>query len=79
MGILRGRVTGPTRDIVLLNSGAGIYIAGGGNSIRDGLEVARNSIDSGKAYRKLRELVEQTGKVEVLDKLEGTSPEEITL
>jgi anthranilate phosphoribosyltransferase len=79
VGILRGRVTGPTRDIVLLNAGAGIYIAGGGNSIRDGLEVARNSIDSGKAYRKLRELVEQTGKVEVLDKLGGTSPEEITL
>lgn len=79
VGILRGRVTGPARDVVLLNAGAGIYIAGGGDSIRDGLEIARNSIDSGKAYRKARELVERTGTIEVLDGLEDTSPEEITL
>jgi anthranilate phosphoribosyltransferase len=48
---------GPRRDIVLLNAAAAIYVGGKADSIADGLHVAAESIDSGKARRKLRAMV----------------------
>ncbi len=77
VNILAGTVTGPARDVVLLNAGAGIYVAGGAGSIREGLEIARHSIDSGAAYRKAKDLVRGTGTIDVLTELERSSPEEI--
>lgn len=53
--ILNG-IEGPTRDIVLINSGCAIYISGKANSIEEGIEMARKSIDSGAALQKLEEL-----------------------
>jgi len=53
--ILSG-VTGPARDIVLLNAGATLYVAGQTRSIADGIEQARQSIDSGNALMKIQEL-----------------------
>lgn len=47
--VLKG-VTGPERDIVLLNAGAAIFVSGKARDIREGLEMARDSIDSGKAH-----------------------------
>lgn len=44
---------GAVRDIVVLNSGAGIYVGGGARSIADGIEMAREVIDSGRAKRTL--------------------------
>jgi anthranilate phosphoribosyltransferase len=41
------------RDIVLLNSGCAIYAANKAKSIQEGIELARESIDSGKAAEKL--------------------------
>ncbi|MBS3737048.1 anthranilate phosphoribosyltransferase [Candidatus Bipolaricaulota bacterium] len=79
VGILKGRIDGPARDVVLLNSGAGIYVAGGGNSIQEGLELARQAIDSGDAYRKAKELVKATGSLDAFDELESTPREEIPL
>jgi anthranilate phosphoribosyltransferase len=79
IGILKGNVAGPPRDVVLLNAGAGIYTAGGGGSIEEGLELARKSLDSGQAYRKVRRLVKRTGTIDVLNKLEESPPEEIAL
>ncbi|MBS3812991.1 anthranilate phosphoribosyltransferase [Candidatus Bipolaricaulota bacterium] len=77
IGILKGVVGGAARDVVLLNAGAGIYVAGGGGSIREGLEIARRSIDSGAAYGKARDLVRKTGTIDVLNGLEDTPTEEI--
>ncbi len=51
---------GPQRDIVLLNSGAAIYISGLADSIQDGIKMAREAIDSGKAKKKLEELIRIT-------------------
>lgn len=51
---------GPARDVVLLNSGAALYISGTAGTIQDGIRLAAESIDSGKARRKLAELVEMT-------------------
>jgi len=37
------------RDIVLLNAGAGIYVSGIAASLAEGIKLAANSVDSGKA------------------------------
>jgi len=49
---------GAPRDVVLLNSGAAIVVAGLAGSLQEGIEMASYSIDSGAAKRKLRDLVE---------------------
>ncbi len=56
MDILKGE-NGPKRDIVLLNSGAAIYVSGAARDIKDGIEMARDSIDSGKALNKFSEFI----------------------
>jgi len=55
MDILNGK-TGSKRDIVLLNSGAAIYAANKTKTIKEGVELARECIDSGKALKKLEML-----------------------
>ncbi len=52
--ILAGKVQGAKRDVVLLNAGAGLYISDKARSIKEGVELARDLIDSGKALEKLR-------------------------
>jgi len=44
---------GPARDIVLLNAGAAIYVGGSVGSPADGIGVAAESVDSGKARETL--------------------------
>ena len=51
---------GPARDVVLLNSGAALYVSGSATTIEDGIRLAAQSIDSGKARQKLTELVAMT-------------------
>ena len=51
---------GPARDIVCLNAGAAIYTAGVALSLEQGVALAADSIASGKAKEKLRQLVELT-------------------
>ncbi|MBF0275324.1 MAG: anthranilate phosphoribosyltransferase [Nitrospinae bacterium] len=58
--ILSGKDTSPKRDIVLLNAGATIYVSGKTASIAEGIELARRSIDSGNAMKKLEDLVKVT-------------------
>lgn len=52
---------GPRRDIVLMNSAAAIIVGGKASNFEEGVEVAREAIDSGKAYEKLRALIRTTG------------------
>ncbi len=58
-GVLQGD-KGPARDVVLLNSGAALYVSGSAASIRNGMALAASSIDSGKARQKLEQLVQLT-------------------
>jgi anthranilate phosphoribosyltransferase len=46
--VLDGR-GGPPRDVVLLNAGAALFIAGRAESVRDGIARAANAIDAGAA------------------------------
>jgi anthranilate phosphoribosyltransferase len=54
---------GVARDIVALNAGAALYVAGIADSIANGLARAREVIASGAARRKLDEFVAMTRKV----------------
>lgn len=56
MDILKGSM-GHRRDIVLLNAAATIYVSGRAESIAEGIEIAKDSIDSGKALQKLQDLI----------------------
>jgi len=58
--ILSGKEKGAKRDIVLLNAGAALYIAGMADSIKTGIGMAGESIDSGKALKVLDRLVEMS-------------------
>ena len=53
---------GPRRDIVVLNSAAGIYIGGKAASYAEAVEKARSVIDSGAVIEKVNELAEFTNK-----------------
>ena len=48
-GILAGDIKGHKRNAVLLNAGAAIYIGGKADSMDDGIKLAGELIDSGKA------------------------------
>jgi anthranilate phosphoribosyltransferase len=48
---------GPFRDIVLLNAGAALLVAGRAKTLRDGVALAAESIDRGKAKTVLEALV----------------------
>ncbi len=56
MSVLKGE-KGPRRDIVVLNSGAALVAADVAENIRQGISIAEDSIDSGKALEKLEQLV----------------------
>jgi anthranilate phosphoribosyltransferase len=55
-GILAGKITGPKRDIVIANAGAGFVAAGLAYDLKDGIRLARQAIESGHALEKLRAL-----------------------
>jgi anthranilate phosphoribosyltransferase len=61
--ILRGHFLSedPKTEIVLANSAAGIIMGGKAEDFSDGMEVARKSIKSGAAYRKLKGLIRASG------------------
>jgi anthranilate phosphoribosyltransferase len=55
---------GACRDTVLLNAGIGIYTSGKAETISEGINMAREVIDSGAAYEKLHRLIEVTRKAQ---------------
>ncbi|MGI8559926.1 MAG: anthranilate phosphoribosyltransferase, partial [Luteimonas sp.] len=54
---------GLPRDIVCLNSGAALYVAGVSGSIADGVELARAAIAAGDARAKLEHFIATTQRV----------------
>ena len=55
---------GPKKDVVLLNSGAALFVAGRVSSIAIGVAMAREVIDSGLARRKLEEVAKTAKSLE---------------
>jgi anthranilate phosphoribosyltransferase len=62
-GILAGKVTGPKRDMTIVNAGAGFVVAGLARDLKGGIDLAREEIDSGRALEKLRSLQSYKPKV----------------
>lgn len=59
-GILDGTIRDTKRNIVLMNAGCALYTIGKTDSIADGIALAAEIIDSGKALEKLNQLVDFT-------------------
>lgn len=59
LSILNGEV-GPKRNVVVLNSAAAFYVAGKVDSLEDGVKLANEIIDSGKAKKQLEKFIEYT-------------------
>lgn len=60
--ILSGKMQGAKRDIVLMNAGLGIYLGRDDISMEDGVKLAADMIDSGKAYQKMEQFVKACAK-----------------
>ena len=56
--ILGGKITDTRRTIVLMNAGAAIYVGGKADTIAEGVKMAAEIIDSGKALDRLNKFVE---------------------
>ena len=54
---------GPKRDIVLLNTAAATVVADKANDLKEGIAIAKKSIDSGEAKDKLNGLIELSNKL----------------
>jgi anthranilate phosphoribosyltransferase len=62
-GIFEGK-PGRTRDVVLLNAGAALFIAGAADTVVHGIELSANAIDSGTARKVLAMLVDESNRPE---------------
>jgi anthranilate phosphoribosyltransferase len=58
-----GNQPGPAHNIVAMNAGAAIYVAGVAKTLKEGIERARAAIASGEAKKKLDEFVAFTKKL----------------
>lgn len=56
--LLEGRLEGAKKRIVLLNAGAALFVGQKAETLQEGIDLARASLESGKALGKLRALVE---------------------
>ncbi|MBR6100895.1 MAG: anthranilate phosphoribosyltransferase [Ruminococcus sp.] len=56
--ILKGEERGAKRDAVLLNAGAALCIGGKAENMAEGVKLAAELIDSGKAYETLQKVIE---------------------
>ena len=60
--ILSGALSGAKLDIVLLNAGFALFADGIVNNPKDGIELARDVINSGKAKEKLEQIIHFSSK-----------------
>jgi anthranilate phosphoribosyltransferase len=61
----------PKVEVVLVNSTAGLIVGDKADDFKGGMEIARESIRSGAAYKKLKKLIiESTGDLAKLEELE---------
>lgn len=62
--LLAGEASDPVESAVALNAGAVLYVGGRADSLRDGVERARESIHSGRARERTEEAVEFSRQVD---------------
>lgn len=65
-------IPGAALDVVLVNAGAAIYLADMADSVREGVEIARESVSSGHAWDKLTTFVQFTRELSRLPQVSET-------
>jgi anthranilate phosphoribosyltransferase len=60
LAILEGRERGPAHDVVALNAGASLQVAGRAEDLREGVDLAARTIASGAALARLERLRRRT-------------------
>ncbi len=60
--ILGGVEKGPKRDIVLMNAGAALFIAGKAATIAEGIKLAQEAIDSGAALETMKAYIDASNR-----------------
>lgn len=66
--ILYGQETGPKRGIVLANASASLYVMGKVADLAAGVELAREVLKEGLAFKKLEALTKRVGDMKLLEK-----------
>ena len=56
---------GPSRDVVLLNAGTAMYVAGLADSVEDGIARTADELDSGRARAKVTEVIAASQRIKV--------------
>ncbi|MBQ6106829.1 MAG: anthranilate phosphoribosyltransferase, partial [Thermoguttaceae bacterium] len=62
--LLSGKETGPRQEIVALNAGLGLYIAGKAGTIQEGIDLALEIMRSGQADALMEKMIQVTRKFE---------------
>ncbi len=62
LSVLKASATPAQRDIVLANASAGLVCLGRSKNFKDGVKLAAESIDSGRALDKMLKLIEMTNR-----------------
>jgi len=62
-GILSGEISGAKRDIVIINTAAALLVEGWVNSTEEGIDMAREAIENGKAIAKLDEIIKVSNEI----------------
>lgn len=65
LNILQGKEKGAKRNTVLLNAGAALYIGGKADSFNEGVQLAAQLIDYGRALETLEKFIEVSNRPEV--------------
>ncbi len=65
--VLRGEIS-PARDIIVINSGAAVYVSGLASTLKKGASMAEEAIDSGEALKTLKRMVKANGEPEKLER-----------
>lgn len=60
LGVFSGEISGPRRDVIVLNAAGALKIGGKAATFAEGITLAKQLIDSGAAAEKLRELREMS-------------------
>ena len=61
--ILSGEIKGPKRDVVLLNAAASLVVDEKAGDITEGIEIAKEAIESKKAIKHLEKIIETSRKL----------------
>ncbi|MGM0622738.1 MAG: anthranilate phosphoribosyltransferase [Campylobacterota bacterium] len=62
-GVLSGEIGGAKRDITLLNAGLSFIVAGVARDLQEGIEMAKEAIDSKKAKNHLQKIIDVSSKL----------------